>query len=114
MTSFIDGPASSAGLMLRRAPYLLRVVIDRETGKIDALDQLEDEPTETEDIHVYVLAREPFRAHICRGRGSGYYELGIYRHVPDAPVEELRETAAWRAWARERYDADIAEARIGS
>jgi hypothetical protein len=111
---FLDGPAAGRSLDLRRAPFLLRVVVDRATGAVDALDQLVDEPGDGEDVHVYVLAAPPQRAHVCyRGskkRQSGWWEFGIYRHLADVDGEELRETDTWRAWARDRHAAAIAAA----
>lgn len=110
MSSFLDGPAGGRSLSIRRAPYLLRVVVDRETGALDALDLIADRPSPTEDIHVYRLAAPPQTAHVCgRGAGaSGWFEFGIYHHVPDAPVDALRDTAAWQRWAVERHADDVA------
>jgi hypothetical protein len=108
---FLDGPAAGATLSLRRAPYLLRVIVDT-SGGIDALDQLDDEPTEEEEVFVYALAAPPQKAHVCYGgkdrHRSGWFEFGIYRHLPDVDGERLRETTAWRVWATAHADADRA------
>ena len=53
MTRFLDGPAAGNALMLRRAPLFLRVTIDAAGGKVDALDQLDDDPQDGETVHVY-------------------------------------------------------------
>lgn len=106
----MGGPAGAHGLMLGRAPYLLRVVVDRETGVVDALDQLDDVPRSSEDIYVYRLVSRPMEAHVCARGGCSWVASGVYRHVPDAPAEELRDTDRWRAWAAARYDADLASA----
>lgn len=113
MSSFLNGPAAGRTLSIRRAPYLLRVVIDRTTGAVDALDQLDDDPSDTEDVYVYRLAAPPQQAHVCYGgrqrHRSGWFEFGIYQHVPEADGAALRETAAWRAWAAEQHAADAAK-----
>lgn len=102
-TTFMDGPAAGQGFALRRAPMFLRVVESiGQLGGFDVLDQLDDEPREGERVHVYRMVPGSWGcAYVC-GRGasaaSGRYEWGIYRHVPDADGEQLRETVAWRAW----------------
>lgn len=96
MAEFTDGPAAGASLSLRRAPIFLRVVIDPR-GKVDALDQLNDEPHADEKVHVY-RKREGSGGHVCV-RPGGCFEMGEYRHLPDAPGEDLRENAKWREWA---------------
>jgi hypothetical protein len=108
---FTDGPADGHELALQRAPMFLRVVVDtREPLKrnglprvkaIDALDLLDDEPRPHESIHIYevIWANEP--VHICaRGSGarSGWYVSASYRHRADVDGEQMRDTAAWRAW----------------
>lgn len=108
-TTFMDGPAAGQGFDLRRAPMYLRVVeVVEQMGKFDALDQLDDEPREGERVHVYRIVPGSFGCvYVCaRGRGAlgGRYESGIYRYVPDVDGEQLRETAAWRAWV----DAQVA------
>lgn len=115
-TTFMNGPAAGAGLALRRAPMFLRVVIDETDGTVDALDQLDDTPGPSEKIHVYQLAAPASQAHVCyRGRDrdrSGWYAVGIYRHVPDVDGEMVRETERWRAWVDERVAADPELARV--
>lgn len=97
--TFVDGPAKGQVLRPQRAPIMLRVVQDGG-GVWDLLDALEDVPTESETIHVYrMLGAGP--AHVCnRGHGRSCYQLAQYVHVPDADGDALRETAAWRTWAR--------------
>lgn len=110
MITFMSGPAAGAGLALRRAPMFLRVVIDETDGKVDALDLLDDTPGPSEKIRVYQLAAPSSMAHVCyRGRDrdrSGWYAVGIYRHVDDVDGEMVRETGRWRAWVDERCAAD--------
>ena len=98
-----DGPAAGT-YSVRRAPYFLRAV-GHASGHTDLLDQLNDEPLETELVYVYeaipgtiwdpdTLARTG--TFLCPPPGAS----GRYRHRPDVDGEQLRTTAAWRAWAR--------------
>lgn len=103
MTRFIDGPAAGESLMLRRAPYFLRVV-QGPTGKWDALDQLDDRPSADETLVVYRLRPlTQTRMHVCaRGRGAvgGWFEGGEYELVADQPDDAtLRDTDRWHEWA---------------
>lgn len=99
-----DGPAAGT-YSARRAPYFLRAVVARSDGRVDLLDQLYDEPRPIEAVHVYeaipgtiwdpdTLARTG--TFICPRPGAS----GRYRHRADVDGEQLRTTAAWRAWAR--------------
>jgi hypothetical protein len=105
MATFLDGPAAGASLALRRAPIFLRVVIGPR-GKVDALDQLDDEPNANESVHVYRKRVDGPRGHVC-GRPGGCFELGEYRYLPDAPGEELRAKAAWRTWVEQQAEASL-------
>lgn len=102
MTRFIDGPAKSHTLFLKRAPIFLRVVTD-STGEWDALDQLTDTPRFGEKIFVYQLVSGRTRVHLQRRvkgrRVCGFYEGGEYRFVVDQPADEiLRARESWEAW----------------
>lgn len=100
-----DGPAAGT-YSVRRAPYFLRAVTSPDGGgRTDLLDQLHDTPMPTERVHVYeaipgtlwdpdTLARTG--TFLCPPPGAS----GRYRHRPDVDGEQLRDTAAWRAWAR--------------
>lgn len=114
MSRFLDGPAVDVGLLLRRAPLYLRVVMDRG-GTWDALDQLDDTPTDDEQVHVYRREGPATMVHVDfqRGRGKGprsaWYQGGDYRHVAQQPDEAtMRDTVAWRAWcqAQEKERSD--------
>ena len=105
---FVDGAARGITLELRRAPIFLRVTKDPE-GKYDALDQLEDEPLESETITVYCLTGDLTTAHLCyRGKDrakSGWYQLARYQLRPEQPPDAtLRDTEAWRAWCRQQVE----------
>lgn len=102
MFRFLDGPAAGARLNLRRAPLFLRVVLDAG-GEIDALDQLTDEPRETEAIHVYrqVLGTMSRGIACTRGRGGGCREFVSvdYRLHETQPTDyEARNQARWGEW----------------
>lgn len=101
MVRVLDGPARGAVLSLRRAPMYMRVVIDPH-GKVDALDQVDDVPEPGETVHVYARLRGT-RSQVSV-RPGGCYETGDYEHMPDVEAERLRDTDAWRAWAREQPD----------
>jgi hypothetical protein len=101
MVTLQDGPGKGT-LALHRAPRFLRVVIDPE-GRVDALDQLDDEPGPGEAIHVYERTELRGAVHLLtgnRGRGgSGWYPSATYHHRHDVDGERLRDTTAWRTWA---------------
>ena len=117
---FLDGPAAGRSLGLRRVPLFLRVTIDRRSGRVDALDQLDDVPMPGEAVHVYQGDRETLMALpqdwiICvrtaDGMGRAATGSGDYRHRPDVDGEQLRDTGAWRAWCRAQPEAaELAEA----
>ena len=99
-----DGPCAGT-YSVTRAPHFLRAV--RFELKQDLLDQLTDEPRLGETVHVYEV--DPSQPHfdpdtwarqmnaiICPPPGA----TGTYRHRADVDGEELRDTAAWRAWCR--------------
>ncbi len=100
----VDGPAAGT-YSVRRAPYFLRAVMNNRSGTRDLLDQLNDEPRPIEAVYVYeaepgslwdpdMLARTG--TFICPPPGAH----GRYHHRADVDGEQLRTTAAWRAWAR--------------
>ncbi len=95
MIKFLDGPAISASLMLRRAPKFLRVVRDGK-GKFDALDQLNDKPRWGETLFAYRRIGCPGRIHINPG---GYFAMATYKMVEPQPDEAtMLSTASWREW----------------
>lgn len=97
MTRFEDGPARGKTLMLKRCPFLLRVVECR--GKFDALDQETDEPAPDEKIYVYELTTHPSFCHIRGGRGSGFYPIANYKLCVDQPPEAtIRTRVDWFNW----------------
>jgi len=104
MSKFIDGPAKGTNLSLGRSPYFLRAV--RAPGKPwDALDQLDDEPSPDEEIHVYRLASTPMTAHIDgrdpkTGKRYGrWMSIADYVLHDEQPSDRIaRDKAAWQAW----------------
>lgn len=95
MTRFEDGPAKGQTLMLKRAPYFLRVVLSPK-GKWDALDQLDDKPDRTETLFAYELIEAPGVAFLNPG---GRYPVARYRLVENQPIDgAMRDSEAWPAW----------------
>jgi hypothetical protein len=102
MTRFTDGPAQGQVLELRRAPVFLRVV--RAGEKWDALDQLDDKPSDDETVCVYELVGEPGRMHINATRRAGgcrWVTIAEYKLLEgEQPADAiLRDAGAWRSWA---------------
>lgn len=104
-TLFIDGPAAGKRLELRRAPYYLRVVINR-AGEVDALDQLDDEPKPDEAIHVYYESTNLGSGIACsRGKGCRPFNVNEYRLNAEQPTDEqARDFEKWEAWAGEQFE----------
>jgi hypothetical protein len=114
MISFVDGPAKGVVLELRRCPLFLRVV-QTPSGGWDALDQLDDEPEESETIYVYRRNDEPppSRIHLCRrGKGlSGWFWIAQYSVLDEQPSDsEVRSTDSWRRWVTNRPEVKAAQA----
>ena len=100
-----DGPAKGA-YIVGRAPFLLRAVVDRESGHTNVLDQLSDTPEPSERIHVYRcvkweggIAMVMLSGKNGRGRHCVQSVIAEYVHVPDVDGEPFRDTAAWQEWA---------------
>jgi hypothetical protein len=116
LTTFENGPAHDAKLMLRRSPYFLRVTYD---GKdYDALDQLSDTPEPGETIHLYRITAAPNWCHIRATKGGGMYSMGNYQFVtPQPPDAIMRDNEAFAKWCGEqtedlaRWDAMLEEAK---
>ena len=100
MTTFEDGQAKGKHLMLKRSPCFLRVV--ESNGKIDALDQLADEPAPEEKVFVYILKEKPGMCHINSGRGrGGFYPVASYRLAEKQPMDhQARSERPWAAWCQ--------------
>lgn len=98
MTTFQDGPAKGARLMLKRTPFFLRVT--QEDDKFDALDQPGDNPRPMEKVHVYEWAEKPVgMMHIRASRGSGFYGIAIYKLSQEQPPEAVvRDNDKWNSW----------------
>lgn len=111
MSRFSGGLAHGVTIDMRRAPLLLRVVMDL-TGRFDALDQPEDTPNRTETIVLYRLKCKPVGAHICiRGKNraaGGWWEYGDYELAPLQPSDEiLRDSAKYGEWCDANAEALI-------
>lgn len=114
MCKFIDGPAKGKLLRIARLPLFLRVVIDSD-GTVDALDQLDDAPKESEAVHVYMRCSQPCTVHVDGSRWDKvkkrnvrfgeWFQTADYRHFPKAPADEvLRSPTEWPAWCQKTYD----------
>jgi hypothetical protein len=104
LTTFENGPAHEAKLMLRRSPYFLRVTYN---GKdYDALDQLEDKPNPDETIYLYRITALPGWCHIRATKGAGgTYSMAHYAYVSPQPADAiLRDNDAWRKWVSEQVE----------
>src|SRR5262245_10530111 len=100
-TKFIDGPAEGQILLLRRAPLLLRVVIDQQRTW-DALDQLTDTAEPNEKVYVYQLVKDEGTMQLNMGRrGGGWYRVATYRLYGDQSDQEtLHDNSKWQEWAQ--------------
>lgn len=103
MTMLQGGPADKKVLQLRRAARFLRIVIDRRTLGVDALDQPEDAPSVTEDLYCYEITGRPGHMHLlCRGKNraaGGFYPIATYRFVEKQPKDvEMRSPQLWHNW----------------
>jgi hypothetical protein len=98
VTGFIDGPAKSQHLMLKRSPHFLRVV--KSPRAWDALDQAGDGPAPDEKIFAYKLSKQLGNCHINMGRGrGGFYPISEYQFIPQQPTDEqMRKPALWAGW----------------
>ena len=109
MVTFLDGPAAGQSLHLARTPILLRVTHDPQADRWDALDQLEDQPTESERIYVYELATEPSRVFVDYRDGRGRRGMSMlhasYRLVRSCPPPtEMQARHGWFEWCTEVRD----------
>jgi len=110
MTGFNDGPAAGQRLMLKRAPYLLRVT--EEGGKFDALNELSDEPRPGEKLYAYKMDLSDGGPSFCHIRASkpaasGFYVIARYKLIePQPPDEVMRDNAKWGHWC------DTSELRV--
>lgn len=108
---FQDGPAIGVTLNLERQPLFLRVVRDIETGAIDALDQLDDEPKATEEVFVYRRTYHSSGIACSRGKNGGCrrFSLSHYSLFVEQPEQAvMRDTEKWRGWTDEAYAIETA------
>lgn len=104
MTKLIDGPAAGMILMIRRAPFLLRVTLKNVKGKIecDGLDQPEDAPRPGETLFAYKLKSLPGHVHIRMKGGGGFYPMSEYTYVREQPSQAtMQSKARWTAWCNQ-------------
>lgn len=102
MIHLVDGPAKGQNLMLRRAPFLLRVT--EHKGTFDALDLVEDEPFPGESVHAYVQVSKPSWCHlrIAKPGRSGFYMIADYKFIePQPTAAEMDNRPAWEKWCND-------------
>ena len=105
MLTLKDGPAKGA-YAVTRSPNFLRAVTDSQ-GNRDVLDQLSDQPTPAETVHVYRRTKQHDEAitmlMLTGTNGSGRRcvpsVVAEYHHMPEIDGETMRDTSTWRAWA---------------
>lgn len=101
MITLTDGPAKGRVLMLRRAPYFLRVTRKRGTDVWDALDQPGDAPEPDEEVFVYRVSACPSWVHIKarKPNPSGTFMVADYHFFETQPEDSvLRINANWAFW----------------
>lgn len=115
MITFIDGPAQGKTLELHRTPIMLRVVKSTLTGEWDALDQLDDTPKASEEIHVYRMrpgssgtVHVDYRdAKTGRRRGS-WMKYAEYTLWPEQPADAIvRTNERWREWCNSLQQSEL-------
>ena len=98
MITLKDGPAQGSYLA-KQAPTYLRAVVDRATDRTDLLDQPEDVPETSGEVHIYRKTQSRPSFHLkMRRPHSGFYASADYEHMPGEDGESLRGNTAWRAW----------------
>jgi hypothetical protein len=110
MIQLTDGPAGGRGLLLKRAPVFLRIVIAPD-GTVDGLDQPGDKPEPTEAVFAYVRTSENGVVHLSGKNVSGFYPIATYQlQTPPLPESILRNRASWEQWANAEYNRRKGEA----
>jgi len=93
MIHLIDGPEAGITLPVTRAPRFLRIV--HNGAHIAALDQLDQEPEETEIIYIYQRLG-PLPA-------DKQNPTAEYRFYPVQPPDRrARHPYGWEAWVKEQ------------
>ncbi len=111
MTKFLGGPANGRTLMLKRQPLYLRVTCVQSESfdpiSWDALDQIDDEPSEHETIYAYRLTKQEGRAFVdgrnpkTGKRWGGNYAIGAYTFIDEQPPDEaMRTRERWEEWVQ--------------
>ena len=111
MITFVDGPAAGTVLDLERAPVFLRVVIDRQTGAVDAVDQVGDRPRLGEDVHVYRRVGQAERYHLkcSKPAESGWRSKANYQLHDEQPADHVaRDRESWEEWAGFQWERENA------
>lgn len=98
-TTFVDGPGKLVTLYLKRSPVYLRVVRDKRSYWINALDELGDRARFHEEIFAYQRewVGEPAQ------RGSETFETATYKLLVVQPSDTvMRNEESWQNWCRNK------------
>lgn len=120
MILFVDGPVMLRHLELQRAPLYLRVVCRPHMGGdemiVDALDQLEDQASPEEYIHVYLRIGPPGVIYVdgtdpkTRRRYGRRLLSARYMHYDKQPEQSLlADNKLWREWVTSEDHAHALE-----
>ena len=93
MITLIDGPEAGITLHITRPARFLRIV--HNGGHVAALDQLDQQPEETELVFVYQRIG-PLPAD--KQNPTADYRF----HTPQPPDRRARHPYGWEAWVREQ------------
>lgn len=104
MITLRDGPAAGS-FAVRTAPMYLRAVVSDKGN--DVLNLPADTPRPDETVYVYRRVTPVSHVHInMRSKGSGFYAMAEYEHMPMVNGESFRSRGAWTPWVELHADAD--------
>lgn len=106
MTTFEDGPAKNARLMISRTPRFLRVTED--AGKFDALDQIGDTARASEKLYAYQTDGPTGFVHMNMKPRHWSGPICSYRLYAEQPTDaQMRSSREWTKWCESRPEAAL-------